>query len=386
MINHNIDRIPILRLDYSEDEIEFIQSGIAEIMKSGFLTMHDKVREFETKFSNFVGVKYAIGVNSGTSALEIPLRALKVEGKSVIVPTNTFMATPLAAIHAGAKVIFVDVSPFDLSIDPLDLKRKIRHDSVAVIAVHIGGIISSHWQEIQNICEQEGLLLIEDAAHAHGATIEGKMAGSLGIAGAFSFYPTKVLTTGEGGMITTNSNRIYERSLILREHGKKNPKYNLHTELGHNWRFSEFHALLGLLEMERCKKIIKKRQRLAQMYNDVLKEVDGISLIKQSEKIKSPYYKYIVYLDDKYERDKIKTKLKNDFKVSLPGEVYSQLCHSQPVFNKYKELILNDPKDQFPGAEYVSNQQICLPLYPDLRVDELMYVVDSLKSVLDSLN
>ena len=117
-----------------------------------------------------------------------------------------------------------------------------------------------------------------------------------------------------------------------------------------------------------------------------LKEVDGISLIKQSEKIKSPYYKYIVYLDDKYERDKIKTKLKNDFKVSLPGEVYSQLCHSQPVFNKYKELILNDPKDQFPGAEYVSNQQICLPLYPDLRVDELMYVVDSLKSVLDSLN
>ena len=132
--------------------------------------------------------------------------------------------------------------------------------------------------------------------------------------------------------------------------------------------------------------IINKRQRLAQIYNDALQDLDGISLIKQSENIRSPYYKYIVYLDDKYERDKIKTKLKNDFKVSLPGEVYSQLCHSQPVFNKYTELVLNDPKDQFPGAEYVSNQQICLPLYPDLRVDELMYVVDSLRSVLDSLN
>ena len=307
-------------------------------------------------------------------------------GKSIVIPTITFMATPLAAIHAGAKVIFVDVSTDDLSIDPIDLKQKIRDDTVAVIAVHIGGIISSSWDKIREICDESDLFLIEDAAHAHGASIESKMAGSLGVAGAFSFYPTKVLTTAEGGMITTDDDRIYEISLALREHGKKTPKFNLHTELGYNWRFSEIHALLGLLEMKKCNSIIKARQQRAKLYDQVLEDVEGLRCISLSKNISSPYYKYIVYLDEKYERKTIKKKLKEDFNISLPGEVYSEPCHSQPVFKKYPELILNGPNDLFPGAQYVSDRQICLPLYPSLIDDELRYVVDSLKVVLKSLD
>ncbi len=382
----NYSEIPLLRLEYTEEDITFIQSGIAEILKSGYLTMGEKVINFEKQFSEFVGVRYAIGVNSGTSALEIILRALDVAGKSIIIPTITFMATPLAAIHAGAKVIFVDVTTEDLSIDPIDLKQKIRDDTVAVIAVHIGGIISSSWDKICEICDESNLFLIEDAAHAHGASIESKMAGSLGVAGAFSFYPTKVLTTAEGGMITTDDDRIYEISLALREHGKKNPKFNLHTELGYNWRFSEIHALLGLLEMKKCNSIIKERRKFAKLYDQLLENVEGLKCISLSENIISPYYKYIVYLDEKYERKTIKRKLKEDFNISLPGEVYSEPCHSQPVFNKYPELILNRPSDLFPGAQYVSDRQICLPLYPSLTDDELRYVVDSLKVLLKSLD
>ena len=382
----NYSEIPLLRLEYTEEDITFIQSGIAEILKSGYLTMGEKVKNFEKQFSEFIGVRYAIGVNSGTSALEIILRALDVAGKSIIIPTITFMATPLAAIHAGAKVIFVDVSTDDLSIDPIDLKQKIRDDTVAVIAVHIGGIISSSWDKIREICDESDLFLIEDAAHAHGASIESKMAGSLGVAGAFSFYPTKVLTTAEGGMITTDDDRIYEISLALREHGKKTPKFNLHTELGYNWRFSEIHALLGLLEMKKCNSIIKARQQRAKLYDQVLEDVEGLRCISLSKNISSPYYKYIVYLDEKYERKTIKKKLKEDFNISLPGEVYSEPCHSQPVFKKYPELILNGPNDLFPGAQYVSDRQICLPLYPSLIDDELRYVVDSLKVVLKSLD
>jgi len=382
----NYPEIPLLRLQYTEEDISFIKSGIAEIMTSGYLTMDKKVRDFEKQFSEFVGVKYAIGVNSGTSALEIILRALNVAGKSVIIPTITFMATPLAAIHAGAKIIFVDVLPEDLSIDPEDLKRKIRHDTIGVIPVHIGGIISSSWKKICEICVENNLLVIEDAAHAHGASIDGKMAGSLGIAGAFSFYPTKVLTTAEGGMITTNDDRIYDLSMVLREHGKENPNFNLHTELGYNWRFSEIHALLGLLEMEKCDSIISQRRRLAKLYDQLLDNVPGVKCVTTPENIVSPYYKYIIYLDKNFEKEIIKLKLKEDFNISLPGEVYREPCHNQPVFKKHPEWILNDPEDQFPGAHYVSTRQICLPLYPSLTDDELRYVVDSFKVVLESLN
>jgi dTDP-4-amino-4,6-dideoxygalactose transaminase len=348
--------------------------------------MGEKVKNFEKQFSEFIGVRYAIGVNSGTSALEIILRTLSVGGKSVIIPTITFMATPLAAIHAGAKVIFVDVLPDNLSIDPIDLEKKIRDDTVAVIPVHIGGIISSLWADIEQICKENELIIVEDAAHAHGALIDGRMAGTLGVAGAFSFYPTKILTTAEGGMITTNNEEIHSKSLILREHGKKDPKHNLHTELGYNWRFSEIHALLGLLEMEKCDSIIRQRRHLAKLYDTLLENVVGLKCVSIPENIVSPYYKYIVYLDNKFQREEIKLTLKNDFNITLPGEVYSDPCHMQPVFKKYPELILNDPGDPFTGAEYVSAKQICLPLYPSLTDDELIYVVNSLKAVLRSLD
>ena len=381
-MNNNEKFIPLLKLNYSNEEINYLQNGLKEVLNSGYLTMGEKVLEFEDKFRKFAGVKYAVAVNSGTSAIEIILRSINVLKKSVIVPNITFMATPLAAIHAGAKVIFVDVLPDNLSIDPNDLKNKIRDDTVAVIAVHIGGIISSSWNEISDICEENDLFLIEDAAHAHGASIDGQISGSLGFAGAFSFYPTKVLTTAEGGMITTDSELIYKQSLVLREHGKKNPDINIHTELGSNWRFSEIHALLGLLEMKRCDSIIQKRRQLAKLYDQYLENVSGVKCISIPENIISPYYKYIIYLDEKYERDKIKLKLKDEFKICLPGEVYNNFCHNQPVFKNNPELILNDLDDKFPGSQYVSKRQICLPLYPSLSVSELEYVVNSLKKVL----
>tara|TARA_B100000315_G_C14554199_1_gene577342 strand:- start:501 stop:1667 length:1167 start_codon:yes stop_codon:yes gene_type:complete len=385
MIKSDYPVIPLLKLDYSKEDIAFIQSGIAEVMKSGYLTMDKKVREFEKQFSYFVKVKHSIGVNSGTSALEIILRSLNVAGKSVIIPTITFMATPLAAIHAGAKVIFVDVLPDDLSINPEQLKDKIRKDTAAVVAVHIGGIISPHWQKIKSICDNNGIYLVEDAAHAHGASIDGQMAGSLGIAGAFSFYPTKVFTTAEGGMITTNNNEIYNKSLTFREHGKENPKINSHTELGYNWRFSEIHALLGILEMKKSQSILKDRRHLAELYDSKLSDYSGIRRISIPDNIVSSYYKYIAYLKEGYDRELVKRKLKEDFNISFPGEVYSEPCHKQPLFNKYPELILNKRNDKFPGSDYVSDRQICFPLYPSLTDNELQYVVDSFKETLYGL-
>ena len=379
-------KIPALRLSYSKEEKNDITKGVNEILNSGFLTMGEKVTQFERLFAEFVGVKYAVAVNSGTSALEIPLRALNVEGKSIIIPTNTFMATPLAALHAGAKVIFADVSRESLSIDPKEIEKKIIDGTVGVIIVHIGGIISPEWNKIKKICESNGLFILEDAAHAHGATLDGQMAGSLGTAGSFSFYPTKIVNTAEGGMITTDDEDIYKLSLILREHGKTDPDLDIHSELGYNWRFSEFHALLGLQQMKKLPWMLSERRRLASIYDELIKEVHDVTAIELSDNIESSYYKYLLFLNTLYDSTVVKNKMRDQFGITLPSEVYANPCHSQPLFLKYPELVLNTPEKQFPGAKYVSDRQICLPLYPGLTDDELMYVVDSLKSVLESLN
>jgi len=378
-------KIPLLRLPYSNDEVDFLKSGLEEILKSGFLTMDKKVLEFERLFSEFVGSKYSIAVNSGTSALEIPLRGFDVRGKSVIVPTNTFMATPLSVVHAGGKVTFVDVMKDNLSIDPEDLINKLSDNTVGVIPVHIGGIISPYWDEIMQICKDHNLFVIEDAAHAHGASIGGKMAGTLGDAAAFSFYPTKVLNAAEGGMITTNSKDIYQKSLIFREHGKSDHSINVHSELGYNWRFSELHALLGIQQMHKAKKILKERRRQAALYDKLLAGVIGLNAVKIEQNISSSYYKYIVFLDPSIERSKVKMTMKDKYGVMMTGEVYSDLCHSQPVFKSHPESLNIIGSQSFPGAKFVSERQICPPLYPGLSDDEIEYVVDSLKQTVASL-
>ena len=372
--------IQLLRLSYSEDDITFIQDGVRDILLSGYLTMAEKVRQFESEFADWIGCKYALGTNSGTSSLEIPLRSIGVEGKKVVCPSNTYMATPIAAVHAGAGVIFVDSQIDNLQMDPGSLEDVLERESIAaVIIVHIGGIISPHFWEIKNLCDTYGVPIIEDAAHAHGASIDGKHAGTLGLAGSFSFYPTKVLNTAEGGMVTTNDQNIYEKGIVLREHGKVDHSFNIHSEFGYNWRFSELHALLGLQQMRIADKILEERRAIARWYDDLLPGVEGIRPVRIPGNIKSAYYKYICYLDEKISRDGLKHKLKEEYGVSLTGEVYSDPCHSQPVFKQYPGKMFVCPNQSFDGTDYISRHHVCLPLYPRLTKDEVEYVVDALK-------
>ena len=377
-------KIPLLRLNYSKSEKQFISSGVQEILSSGFLTMSKKVEHFEQLFAKFVKTKYAVAVSSGTSALEIPLRALNVKGKSIIIPTNTFMATPLAAIHAGAKVIFSDILENNLSINPKELEKKIMKDTVGVIPVHIGGFISPKWKEIKKICDLNNLFIIEDAAHAHGSQINNKFAGSLGLAAAFSFYPTKVLTTGEGGMITTNNRDLYKKFLILREHGKKNPANNIHTELGYNWRLPEISGLLGIQQVKKANSIVKERRKQAALYDEILNNNSNLKLQKIPSTIKSSYYKYIIFVKSTL-RDKVKKKIHKDYGISLPGEVYRNLCHTQPVFKKYNKYIIKKGSQLFTNAKNIASGQLCLPLYPGLKTEEIRYIANSLVKVLKDL-
>jgi dTDP-4-amino-4,6-dideoxygalactose transaminase len=358
------------------------------MLLEGRLARGKHVESFEKAFKNLAGSGFACGCTSGTAALELIFRALAERSSqtyhfasgSVAVPSNTFLATAMAPLSCGLRLIFIDNDPIFGQMCPDDLARKIRPDTRAVVLVHVGGFISPRWREIKAIAEKNGAAFIEDAAHAHGAEIDQKRAGSLGIAGAFSFYPTKVLTTAEGGMVTTSDSGLYNTIHYLRQHGQDVPGSKVHQHFGLNYRPSEIHALLGLRMMEKASWILSERRRLAKNYD---KLVNGLALssVVPTEEMKPSYYKYIARLPEGADRQTVKRRLYDEFEVSLAGEVYSTPGHLQPVFQNHPEYLAA-PVESLPNAERWALDSICLPLYPGLGEDAQQYVVHALSKVL----
>jgi len=373
-------QIPAAKIYFSEEDRKNILKQVDGILESGQLTLGKYTRELEEKFAKYVGVKYAVAVNSGTSALEIPLRALEIQGFSVIVPTNTFFATPASVIHAGGKVIFADMTE-NLCLDPDSVKQKIQKDTKGIIIVHIGGVVPPQIKEIQEICRQHNLFLIEDAAHAHGSTLNGKPAGTFGDAAAFSFYPTKVMTSGEGGMIVTSDENIYKRALVFRDQGKAGFFDNVHTEMGYNWRMSEVHAAIGLSQFARLDEFIATRRRIALIYDRELEVINRVTAVKIPSSVKSNYYKYTAILDTGIDRASLKRELKEKYKVNLSGEVYELPCHLQPIFKD--SYGFNG--GEFPIAEDLCQRQICLPVFATMTDEQAKYTINSLKKVLECI-
>lgn len=370
-------QIPAARIYFPEEDRKELLEQVDGILKSGQLTLGKYTKEFEQRFAEYVGTKYAVAVNSGTSALEIILRTLDIGGSSVIVPTNTFFATPASVIHAGGKVIFADIAD-NLCLDTESLLQSIQEDTRAVVMVHIGGLVPSQITGIQQICKEHNLFLVEDAAHAHGSTLDGKRAGSFSIAAAFSFYPTKVMTSGEGGMITTNDETIYKRSLVLRDQGKVGFLGNIHTEMGYNWRMSEVHAAIGLSQFARLEEFISDRRRIAKIYDEKLKKIDGVTPLEIPPEVRSNYYKYVAFLKENIDRASLKKELREKYGVNLSGEVYELPCHLQPIFKK----LYNFKGGEFPIAEDLSRRHICLPVFARMTEEEAIYVTKSLRGAI----
>ena len=369
--------IPAARIYFPEEDRKEILKQIDGILESGQLTLGKYGKEFEQRFAEYVGTEYAVAVNSGTSALEIILRASDIEGSSVIVPTNTFFATPASVIHAGGKAIFADITD-NLCLDPKSLQQNIRKDTKVVFIVHIGGLVPPEIVEIQQICQEHGLILIEDAAHAQGSTLDGKKAGSFSVAAAFSFYPTKVMTSGEGGMITTDDENIYQRALVFRDQGKAGFLGNVHTEMGYNWRMSEIHAVIGSSQFARLEEFIVERRKVAQFYDKELEKIAKVTQLKIPTEVKSNYYKYVAMLKDGIDRVALKKELREKYGVSLSGEVYELPCHLQPIF----KALYGFKGGELPVAEDLCKRQVCLPVFAGMTEEQAGYVVQSLKEVL----
>jgi len=211
--------VPAARIEFRPEDRRWIAGRIEEILESGQLTLGPYGRAFEEGFAKLCGVEHAVAVNSGTAALEISLRALGVEGRDVLVPANTFFATVAAVVHAGGRPVLTDTDPETFGTAPEEIERRLTPDSVGFVVVHIGGVVTPRMPELQELARRKGLFLVEDAAHAHGSSFDGTAAGAFGAAAAFSFYPTKVMTAAEGGMITTNDARVAEEARIYRDQG-----------------------------------------------------------------------------------------------------------------------------------------------------------------------
>ena len=372
-------KIPPARIYFPDKDKEEILRKIEECLTTGQLTLGKNGREFEEKFAEYIGIKHAVGVSSGTSAIEIPLRILGIEGKEVLVPTNTFFATAAAVLHAGGRIKFVDADPETFSVDIESVKRNISDATAGLIVVHIGGIVTSNMPQLQEICKSSGLFLFEDAAHAHGSSLDGKMAGTFGDAAAFSFYPTKVVTAGEGGMIVTASDRISDEARLYRDQGKISFTQNLHDKLGSNWRLSEPHAIIGLSQFGRLEEFIADRTKVARIYDRRLKDNNKIRPLHVPDNSRTNYYKYIALLEPGVDRAKLKAHLREKYEVGLSGEVYELPCHLQPIFKRgYKEGDL-------PKAEDICKRHICLPVYAGMTEEEANYVVDSLGKTLGEI-
>jgi len=316
---------------FTEPDRAEIASAITGILTSGVLTLGPYTKAFEDAFASAHQASQAVATSSGTAALEIVLRGLKVAGRDVIVPANTFYATAAAVINAGARPVFADVDAATFALSQETVAAALTPDTAAVVLVHIGGLITPEVDAIRKLCLAHDADLVEDAAHAHGARYDGRFAGSFGTGAAFSFYPTKVVTSGEGGMIITASSELADDARIYRDQGKGSFGANHHVRHGYAWRMSELNAATGLVHLRRMNESIARRREVAVRYNAGLADVSGLRPLAEPPGCVSNFYKYIAVLDHGIDRSRFKEQLAATHDVRLSGEVYDLPLHMQPI-------------------------------------------------------
>lgn len=376
-------KIPAARVVFRDDDRAEIAAAVTDILASGCLTLGPYTERFETAFAQAHrdpdrGARYAVATSSGTAALDIILRTAGVAGRDVIVPANTFFATAAAVLQAGGRPVFADVDAATLALSAATVRAALTPKTAAVVLVHIGGLITAEVDALRRLCEEHGIVLVEDAAHAHGSSYDGRFAGSFGLAAAFSFYPTKVVTSGEGGMVVTGSAHLRDEARIYRDQGKGAFTENHHVRLGSAMRMSELHAVTGLVHLRRMDTAIERRRGVAARYSEELSQLDGLELLEEPAGGRGNFYKYIAILPRDVDRTGLKRAVFDRHGVRLPGEVYDLPLHKQPVFAEFAAQPL-------PVAEDLCARHVCLPVYSDMRDDEVDAVVAAVSHTYRSL-
>lgn len=361
------------------DSLDPIMDDMREVLSSGQLTQGKHVAEFEKGMSEITADCHAMAVTSGGTALELALSAFDVRDREVIVPTQTFVASANAVVRAGGKPVFADIEPDTMSIDPQDVARKITPRTAGVMCVHMFGLIAPSAFTIRDICNDANLFMIEDAAHAHGASLHGEPAGAIGDAGCFSFYATKVLTTCEGGIITSSREDIFETVLKLRNHGRDltGPTFDM---AGNNYRMTEMQGVLGRHQLKLLPQIVAHRQAVAAVYHELLADNDLVRLLPEFEEANHVFWRFPAYLDSSIDRDAFQHKMWDDHGIRTTW-MYEPLCHLQPYYMRTQGHKSGD----LPVAEKYIQRLINLPVHMGVSTEDAVRVAEATKTVLQEL-
>lgn len=368
--------VSAINIRFEESDIHLVLTETERMLREGRVSQGRWVEELELRMAQLTGAPHSLAVSNGTVALELAFKALGLAGRRVAIPANTNFATYIAAVNAGARVALIDIDLTTLSpslnqLKALYLDTSSQSDPIAaVVLVHMGGIISREILEIQSWCRANNIALVEDCAHAHGCSFEGVHAGMFGDAGCFSFFATKVVTSGEGGLIVTNSKQLETELRYLRNLGKKDLWRNYHERLGTNGRISEFNALLGAVQVARIDEIASERARLAERYCELLgHESLPITIVKPSGSCS--WYKFVILLPKAIDRDALRSKLLTEHGIQMSGCIYEYPLHQQPI------LAPLHTDERYPFAEDFCSRHMCLPLWPGLSYDAQKNVVDA---------
>jgi len=357
--------IPINAPQIGEEEIE----AVVKVLKSGILThglgAGPMVKKFEMEFADFVKAKHAVAVNSGTAALHSAMMAAGIGGgDEVILPSFTFVATAEVVVLVGAKPVFVDIDAETYNISPELIEKAVTKKTKAIIPVDLYGL-PADMKPIREIANKHGLFIIEDAAQAHGATYHGKPPGAFADIACWSFYASKNMTTGEGGMVTTNNGEIAEKLRLIRSHGEKE-KYVSET-VGYNYRMPEIEAAIGCAQLKKLPTFLAKRRENAKKLTEKLREAKNLQLPIEPRECTHSWYLYTVRIKDaeKVQRDKIVEELK---RKGIGAEVYyATPIHLMPYYRKIGKCRL-------PETEKAANQVFSLPVHPSVTDNQISFM------------
>lgn len=362
-------QIPLAKPEITEKEIEYVN----EVLRSGVLSIGPKVEQFEKMVADFVGVKHAIAVNSGTSGLHLIVRALGIEeGDEVITTPFSFIASSNCILFEKAVPIFVDIDPITLNMDIYQVEKKITPKTKAILAVDAFGQ-PINMPYLRKLADQYGLLLIEDAAEALGSGYDGHPAGSLADAAVFAFYANKQITTAEGGMIVTNNDEVAELCRSMRSQGRAvTGLWLYHERLGYNYRLSELHAALGVGQMERIKEIIARRGQAAQYYTQNLQKLSWIRVPQIDASVTAmSWFVYVMQVSQEIRNDLLEYLLKH----GIGCKPYFTPIHLQPFYQQ----LFDFRQEDFPKTYQAGECSIALPFYTELTIEEMDYIIGVLQ-------
>lgn len=372
-------KIPLYKIYTDNEDLNLI----TKIIKRGSSwALGAEIDEFENLIKNYVGADYCLTLNSGTSALHASLLAYDIcPGDEIIVPSFSFIATANSVLFVDGKPIFADIEENTFGLDPNSILDNITSKTKSIIPMDYGGQGCKIF-DIKKIAEEKNLILIEDGAESLGSSVNGKKIGSISDSTIFSFCGNKVLTTGEGGAITTNSKEIYEKIKLIRSHGRvdnsnyfSNPSLSKYIGLGYNWRMSTLTATLGITQLQKIDKIIKMRKDNAQYLSDNLSKIPQLQVPNPPTNHEHIYQMYTIRLENQNVRDDLHNFLTTK---KIFSKIYFQPIHKTQFYTK------SDISKELPVTDMISNQVLTIPLYPNMVKEEKEYLVNSIEEFFDS--